>query len=260
MAVMVNKKIIVGNWKMNPLSSREAVAIVRRVKKEALKYSNVKTVLCPPVVFLNEIKKVLGATERIGLGAQDCHYEREGAHTGSVSPYMIRNIGAQYVILGHSEKRAAGDTNEIVNLKIKLALKAGLKVILCVGEKERDEYGGYLDVIGRQLMESLVGLSRSQYNNILIAYEPIWAIGTNATHADSPEGFEHSALFIRKTISNVIGNKAALKVPVLYGGSVTPANAANFLGNGGADGLLVGRVSIEPSKFGEILKIANSII
>ncbi|MEI6494526.1 MAG: triose-phosphate isomerase, partial [bacterium] len=143
--------------------------------------------------------------------------------------------------------------------KIKQALKAGLKVILCVGEKERDEHGKYLDVIGKQLTESLMGVTRSQYNNVVIAYEPVWAIGTQATGADSPEGFQHNSLFIRKTISNVIGNKAALKVPVLYGGSASPKNAADFLGTGGADGLLVGRASLESAKFGEILKIANSI-
>lgn len=254
------KKLIVGNWKMNPLSSRETAAIVKGVKKESAKYKNAQAVLCPPHIFIGETKKLLGAGGKIGLGAQDCHFEREGAQTGSTSAYMIRNLGAQYVILGHSERRAAGDTNEIINAKVKQALKAGLKVILCVGEKERDEHGKYLEIIGEQLAVSLAEVAKSQYANIIIAYEPVWAIGAQATSADSPEGFEHNALFIRKTLSKVLGNKGALKVPVLYGGSASPKNAREFLDQGGADGLLVGRASLEPSKFGEILKIANSLI
>lgn len=172
---------------------------------------------------------------------------------------MVRDAKIKTTIIGHSERRQAGDSNEIINQKIKMALTAGLRIILCIGETVRDKNGEYLDVLQKQLESALAGFSAKQANRLIIAYEPVWAIGKLATGVETPETFLYNKIFIRKISSRIIGKRKALNLPVLYGGSITTENALSFLTVGQADGLLVGRASLTPKDFIEIVKIANGV-
>ena len=249
-------KIIVGNWKMNPVTLKEAKLTFGGIKRSLSKVRGVNVLICPPYVYLADLKKMTTGG-RLEIGAQDNHYQDQGAQTGSVSAYMIRDLGIKTVIIGHSEKRASGDTDEFINKKVLTALTAGLRVILCLGEKVRDDKCRYLDVLQDQLVKGLAGFPVKLVDRLTIAYEPVWAIGKNVTEVETPEGFLHNKIFIRKILTDIIGRKKALAVPVLYGGSVNTQNAGDFLGAGQADGLLVGRDSLNPKNFAEIIKIAS---
>ena len=251
----MSKKIIAGNWKANPESIREAKEIFNPIKRAAGKFSKTDIIICPPAVFLSDLAKLAGP--KVSLGGQDSFWELAGAYTGQLGPSMIRNAGATYVIIGHSEARALGDTDKIVNAKMALALKHGLKVILCVGEKERDSEGKYLNVLREQIESALAGIPKAWSRNLILAYEPIWAIGAQAKGSDTPAAFLEQSIFLRKVLSGIIGKKPALELPILYGGSANADNAAGFLGEGKANGLLVGRASLTPESFIKILKVAN---
>ncbi|MEK7478174.1 MAG: triose-phosphate isomerase [Patescibacteria group bacterium] len=255
------RKLIVGNWKMNPTSAEDAKKIFRQIAAKVAPSKKVITVICPPAVYLAPLAQV---KKNVVLGTQDIFYEREGAFTGFISASMVKNFGVEYIIVGHSERRKAGlpagqagETDELINLKVKAVLKEGLKVILCVGEVEHDENGHYLTVIKKQLEAGLAGVPKNFFANVIIAHEPIWAIGAAAKGADTPENFQHNKLFIRKILSGIAGKKIALAAPVLYGGSVGVKNAESFLTEGDADGLLIGRTSLVPEDFVQIIKIAN---
>jgi triosephosphate isomerase len=172
---------------------------------------------------------------------------------------MVSSIGASYVIIGHSERRAMGEDNSIVNKKILLALKNKLTPVLCVGEKERDHNGFYLSFVKNQIHECLASVSKSQIKNIVIAYEPIWAIGADASRTAEVSEFIEMSIFIKKVISDLYDIKIAHSMRVLYGGSVHPENALSFLVEGNADGLLVGRDSLNPKKIVKIISIADQI-
>jgi len=250
------KKLIVGNWKMYPTTKKEALAVYSGVNSAAKKYKNIKVVVCPPYVFSCEISS-RAKKSNIEVGAQDAFWELEGAFTGEVSPQMIKNIGAKYVIIGHSERRKLGEANEIVQKKIRASLKTGLNVILCVGERERDSEGYFFSFVEEQLTNGLKSFRRKFIKKLTIAYEPIWAIGKNALRPASPEDLHEMTIFIRKVLVKIIGKKNAFSVPILYGGSVDDVNAASFIGPDGADGLLVGRASLDIKKFAGILDAAN---
>lgn len=256
----MKKKLIVANWKANPESIREAKEILSSIKRALKNLPNVEAIICPPAVFLAELTRKTKGNPRLEFGAQNAFWELNGAFTGQLGPTMLRNSGAKYLILGHSEARRAGDSDSMINRKIKLALTHGLKVILCVGEEERDEAGQYLQTIRTQLEENLRGVLKKQFANLVIAYEPIWAIGLNARAVDTPRGFLEQAIYIRKVISAFVGKDAALVLPILYGGSVKAENALSFLVEGEASGLLVGRASLEPENFIQILKSADEFV
>ena len=257
----MTKKIIVGNWKMNPLTLKEAEKLfsgvakgISSVKKTARK---TEVVICPPFLYLEKLRKI---SKKIFLGAQDAFFGDIGAFTGEVSGEMLYNIGVRYVILGHSERRVLGENNSDVNKKIKASLAAGLVPILCVGENVRDESHSYFNFVKTQLEECLLSVSKTIISKIIIAYEPIWAISStpnrkDATSADSLE----MAIFIRKVLSDKFG-KEAIQMRIIYGGSVNEKNAEDFLKNGGVDGLLVGRASLDAKKFIEIIKIAENLV
>ena len=251
------KKIIIGNWKMNPLTLKEAEKLFSSISQFISGIKKTEVVICPPFVYLDQLKKI--RTSKIKLGAQDAFYGDVGAFTGEISPEMLYNIGARYVILGHSEVRALGETNALVNKKIKASLGSGLIPIVCVGESERDESHNYFNLVKTQLEECLAGVSKNSIPKIIIAYEPIWAISStsnrrDATSADSRE----MAIFIRKIISDKFGSEAR-KVRVIYGGSANEKDAGDFLQNGGVDGLLPGRASLDEKKFAQIINIAENI-
>jgi len=251
----MDKKLIIGNWKMNPTGLSDAKKIFSKVAAGAGKIRGVETVICPPAVYLG----LLSAAKWVKLGAQDAFYEVDGAYTGSISPAMVKSVGAEYMIVGHSERRAQGETDEIVNKKIKATLKEGLKIILCVGEKMHDEAGEYLKELKNQLEQDLAGIPKKYFNQIVVAHEPVWAIGAAAKGADTPESFQHNRLFIKKVLAGIAGKKLGLEIPILYGGSVGAKNAKDFLVEGQADGLLVGRASLVPEDFAKIITIANEV-
>jgi triosephosphate isomerase (TIM) len=206
-------------------------------------------------VFLAELRP-FATGKRTRLAAQDTFYERLGARTGEISPSMLKNMGVKYVIIGHSERRALGETDEVVQKKVAATLREELIAIVCVGEEKRDTHGNYLTHVEKQLRAALKGVPKAKLQNIVIAYEPVWAIGTgnNAT----PEDAHEMKLFIQKILSDLYGRNALAKIRILYGGSVTKGNAEELLNKGAVDGFLVGGASLRASEFATIAKIASS--
>jgi triosephosphate isomerase len=244
-------KIIVANWKMNPQFQKDAEVLFKNTIKEVKNIKNNKIIICPPFPFLFVAKKL--KNKKIILGAQNCSKETDGSYTGQVSALMLKNMGVNYVIVGHSEHRTLGEDNEIINKKILNLFKSKLLPILCIGETHRDKDGMYLSFIEEQIKICLNSVSRTQIKNIIIAYEPVWAIGANSTREATKEEFVEVKIFIKKVISDIYDANIAHSIPILYGGSVNSENAKSFIQEGGADGLLVGRDSINSKKFGAIL-------
>lgn len=254
---MKTKKLIIGNWKMYPASLKEAKAKFTAIKKTAGKLANVQTVICPPFIYSSELKKLVTG-HRVVVGAQNAWYENEGAFTGEVSIAMLASVGAEYVIVGHSERRAMGENDELINKKVLAGVKAGMTVVLCVGERDRDPDGVYLKFVTEQIKEALHGVQKKELKKIVIAYEPIWAIGKNAIHPASPDDALEVSILIKRTLADLYGKDASV-IPILYGGSVDAKNAWEFLLKSQVNGLLVGRASLDPKVFGEILKSADTI-
>jgi triosephosphate isomerase len=248
------KRIVIGNWKMNPLSLKEAEKLFAKIAKSASLIKKTEIVICPPFLYLEKLNKI---GRKIYLGAQDAFWIDSGAYTGEVSAEMLYNIGARYVIVGHSERRAMGENNNDVNKKIKAAIAAGLHPILCVGENKRDIDHEYLNFVKKQVLECLDGISKDSISKIIIAYEPVWAIGSGASPA-TPEEFREMNIFIKKILSDKFGAKNISNIRIIYGGSVDEKNALGFFKDGHADGFLPGRASLNPKKFAEIINVAES--
>lgn len=256
------KKIfIVANWKCNPATASEALRLFAAIKKTVPLRKRVHTIICPPAVFLSSLF-VLGEKSQTGnfkLGAQDVFWENAGAYTGAIGPRMVKSTGAAYAIVGHSERREHNkEANEIVRAKVGAALAAGLRVVLCVGEKSREgDAAEYTAFVKEEVRVGLQNVTKQSLKNVIIAYEPVWAIGSD--EADTPERTLEMALYIRKTIADMYDRTIAQAFPVLYGGSVNAKNARAFLRDGGVDGLLVGRASLNSKEFGNIVEIANNL-
>jgi triosephosphate isomerase len=248
------KKIIVANWKMNPLSLKEARVIFDKTLQLAKNSRNLELVICPPAPFLIIGEKL--KSKNVFLGAQDVSQELVGPYTGEISPKMLSNLGVQCVILGHSERRALGESNVIINKKILTTLKTKLKIILCLGENSRDDNGFYLAFIKNQLVECLASVPKNQIKNIIIAYEPVWAIGEKAVHEASQEEFIEIQIFIKKIVADLYDLKTATSLKIIYGGSVYPSNTKNFI-EAKVNGLLIGRNSLKLEKLMEIIKNIN---
>ena len=249
--------IIAGNWKMHLGHVDEALAFVRRIRYRLNEIEGVERVLCPPFTVLAAVAEVLRPT-RIGLGAQTMHWEKQGAHTGEISPAMLTGL-CQYVILGHSERRAANNEgNDTVNRKVHAALAHGLTPILCVGENlVQNEAGQTHEFVGGQVRAALAGLTAKQAAQCVIAYEPLWAIGAGkaATPADANRVI---GLTIRGAIAEMFGESPAQAVQVLYGGSVNVENITSFVVMPEVDGALVGGASLKPD-FVELVRRAASV-
>lgn len=255
----IMKKIIVANWKMSPPTVKEAEGLFDGIQTSMPKLKDTEVVICPSFVHLDSLSKMLHAScfkFQVKLGAQDFFWEKKGFYTGEISIPMLKNFGVKYVIVGHSERREyLKANNEIINKKIKSALKSGLKVIFCVGEKERDEGGDYLKFIKQEILEGLSKLNRKDLDNLIIAYEPIWAISSNKNSlADDPQSFFQTSIYIRRVLFFKFGLKVSRQMPILYGGSVDAGNACSFIEEGNAQGLLVGRASLKPKTFTDLLK------
>lgn len=252
-------KLIVGNWKMYPKTLGEAKQICAQHKKVSSKLKRVKTIICPPSLFIYPLIQARSSAKNISIGAQNSFWEDEGARTGETSPAALSSVGASHVILGHSERRAMGETDNMVALKAVQAIRNKLTVILCVGEHTRDDAGAYFNEVREQLRRSLENFPKNESKRLVIAYEPIWAIGAKAVRSATPNDFHEMSILIKRHLVEQFGKIAGFKVPILYGGSVDERNAEGFMLQGGADGLLVGRVSLDPLKFGEIIRIADKI-
>jgi triosephosphate isomerase len=250
------KKFIVANWKMTPATAKEAAELFNAAGRIAKKIRNVKIVICPPFVYLSALRVT---RYELQLGAQDLFWEDEGSYTGEVSAKMLKNLNVQYVIIGHSERRRyLNETDEAVNKKIKAALQNNLKVIFCIGERERDEAGNYLQFVKEEAIKGLDKIPTKFLKNLIITYEPVWAISTankskKGYHPDTPEDAREMAMYIKRVLVSVFG-KIAYNIPILYGGSVDAINAKDFLEKGGVEGLLVGRASWNAKSFEELLK------
>jgi triosephosphate isomerase len=252
-----NKKLIIANWKLHPTTLKDAKKLFFDVKKVASKTGKVQTVICSPSVYINELNKMYSG-HRIAVGAQDVFWEDEGSYTGELSPVALKSVGAKYVIIGHSERRALGESNADVNKKMIAALKAGLNVILCIGEIKRDSQALYLKFLREELESAFQGVQKKNLNNLIVAYEPIWAIGKTADDAMSPHKMHEMYIFIRKILTELYTKNTAFDVPIIYGGSAEPGNIKELLNSGEIDGFLVGHASLKASEFNEILQIANS--
>ncbi len=250
----MRRPIIAGNWKMNKTID-EAAELVVGLKRQLYTISEVDIVVCPPFTALSQVSKLL-IDSNISLGAQDMHWEEEGAYTGEVSAGMLKNVGCRYVIIGHSERRQYfGETNETVNKKIKTAICNGLIPIVCVGERlEEQDKGLTLEVIREQIENGLKKLSREEVSHIIIAYEPVWAIGTgrNATAQQAQEA-QH---FIRELLGKLYDTEIASRIRLQYGGSVKPEIIAQFIVQEDIDGALVGGASLDVDSFAQIVKNA----
>ncbi len=253
-----SKILLVGNWKMNPSRIVDARNIIAEYKKISLKLERTSIVACPPFVYISVAMPVKNRQKnpaRISIGAQDVSFESEGAFTGEVSTKMLRDMGVSYVIIGHSERRRAGETDEVVSKKAAAAASSGLYPIVCIGEAVHDVDGAYLGMIREQLKNSLAGIPKSAFSRVIIAYEPIWAIG--AKEAMKPEHIRETAIFIKKTVVDLFGRDAGLELPVIYGGSVNWRNASDIVREGGIQGFLVGRESVNVPGFVELAKAVD---
>jgi len=256
-SLFVRRLFIAGNWKMN-LNRGQSLSLVQSLAESLRGVSEVDIAVCPPAVYLGELGKALHATN-IGLGAQNVNSKAEGAYTGEISCSMLKDVGCRYVILGHSERRAIyGETDSMVNEKLHAVLAAGLTPIVCVGETlEQREAGQTQQVVRSQCLGSLAGLTEDQMLKTVLAYEPVWAIGTGKTA--SPAQAEEVHKDIRSLLEAQFSVGTAQKVIVLYGGSVKADNALELLSEPNIDGALVGGASLKQDSFEGIIKAATSV-
>lgn len=249
--------LVVANWKMNPISSTQSSVLAVTLKKALVKIKGVDVVIAPPIVYLDVVSRIHKKSSAFSLGVQNIHHEKLGAHTGEISLSMIKEFGTTHCILGHSERRASGESDVQVNQKLLATIKAGLTGILCVGETKRDQSGHYLSHIETQIRTALAQVTKTSLSKVVIAYEPIWAIGTgkNATSADVHE----MKLFIERILSDMYGRNFAQKVRILYGGSVHGKNAHELFSEGMVNGFLVGGASLHADEFIQIVNAVRTV-
>ena len=242
----MGKAFVAGNWKMN-LDAAGAAALARGLK-EKVRPGKMDVAVCPPFVYLSQVAEVLTGSG-IAVGAQDVYFEENGAFTGEVSVAMLKDVGCEYVIVGHSERRhVLGESDELINRKGRAALVGGLKVILCVGETLEEREGGKTEaVIERHLRQGLVEVPMGELGALTIAYEPVWAIGTGKTA--TPQQAQEAHAFARGVLADLFGQGEARKLRIQYGGSVKASNAAELLGQTDVDGALVGGASLKVDDF-----------
>lgn len=244
--------IIAGNWKMNGLT-RESVELAASVRRLLDGFEGAEVVVCPPFTALGAVRGALEGS-RIRLGGQDIHWEAKGAFTGEISPAMLKDVGCSYVILGHSERRhILGETNDMVNRKLKAALGAAMTPIVCVGELlEERNMKVTREVIERQIAKAFEGVSAQDASGAVVAYEPVWAIGTGLTA--TPAQAQEIHHFVRNLLSRKYGEATANTLRILYGGSVKPDNIRNLMAQPDVDGALVGGASLQASDFSKIVR------
>ncbi len=262
------KPLIVANWKMNPQSLAEAKKLFDSVKRGVKNIKKAEVVICPPFLYLKELKEPSSLKKNSVplVGAQDVFWEKSGADTGEISPSMLKDMGCQYVIVGHSERRRYfSETDEVVNKKLKSVIEARMTPILCVGETQNQRDKGETEnILRKQIEKALNDISKlkispygrspegRQNSKLIIAYEPIWAIGTGKPC--DPEEAQKMGLLIRKIISRIYNRTLAQKMPILYGGSVNSKNGASYIKEAGLQGLLIGGASLEAKEFVDLVR------
>ena len=252
---MSRKTIIAGNWKMNKTAA-EGKAFVEAFKPLVADVNDVEIVICPVFTALSTVVEAAKGSN-VKVGAQNIHWANNGAFTGEISAEMLKETGVEYVIIGHSERRQYfGETDETVNKRLKSALAAGLISMVCIGELlEERESGKTEEVLSTQIRGGLEGLSNEDMENVVIAYEPVWAIGTGKTA--TPEMAEETHAFVRKVVADMFGAEVADKVRIQYGGSMKPANSAELIAQADIDGGLVGGAALEAESFAGLIKNAR---
>lgn len=250
--------LIAGNWKMNggPYDAAELLENIKKNKPEI--NEDMDVLVCPPFVSIGMAVNYLYDTD-YQVGAQNIHYEENGAYTGEISASMIAESGCNYVIIGHSERREYfGETDESVNLKVKKALDAQLAPVICVGEKlNQRKKKEHFEVVEKQVKAALKAIAEEEFPDLVIAYEPVWAIGTGETA--SPEQAQEMHEYIRKQVAELSDDETADSVRILYGGSMKPANARELLSQNDVDGGLIGGASLDADSFAEIITIAEEL-
>ncbi|EKE11762.1 MAG: triosephosphate isomerase [uncultured bacterium] len=251
------KKFVIGNLKMNLQNIKEREAYLTRMGKEISKKNmeNVEIVLCPPFVHLEGFKK--WKNKKIARGAQDVFFEEKGSFTGEISPSMLKDFDCQYVIIGHSERRRYfGESGEFISYKIKAVLKQNIRPILCIGEtREEKDSDQTMKIVADQLKEALADIDSSKIKNVVIAYEPIWSVGTDMVPASNE--IMSAKLLIKKILHELVGKKFASEVAIIYGGSVNAKTIRQVCLDAEVDGVLVGRESLDPKEFIKIAEIIN---
>lgn len=245
------KMILVGNWKNHPNSIKEAKNILNGLTRRSKIFKKLSTYIAPPSAYMDLVSsKVRGLG---GLASQDIFHTTSGTYTGTTSAEMLKGFGIRLSIVGHSERRKLGETNQMVSEKLRVALKSGITPLLCVGEDVHDAEGGYFEVLREQIKSSLDGIKKGEEaKKLIVAYEPVWAIGDRADKAMEPLELSQMVIFIRKVLTEAFGRKVADHIPVLYGGSVDDTNAESLVLNTGINGFLVGRASLNPEMFAKI--------
>jgi len=244
----MSKPILVANWKNHPNSLSEAKSILKELSKCSKVYKKTNLFIAPPAPFIDLVAQRIRSFA--SLGSQDFPASKDGSHTGELSREILKSFGVKLAIVGHSERRTLGETSGVIADKVKNALKAGIVPVVCVGEVIRDQDGDHFEFLREQLEASLAGIpSRNISSNIVIAYEPVWAIGKTSLDAITAKDLSESVLFIRKVLTNIFGRKVAERVPVLYGGSVEATNASALYAETPIRGFLVGHASLEPKNF-----------
>jgi triosephosphate isomerase len=246
------KSLIVANWKNTPNTFREAKKNFDLIKKQKVNSRKIIPVICPAFLHLAELSKSYGGSV-FAFGAQDILFETKAPFTGESTPEQLLDLGVKYVIVGHSERRQLGESNEMIAHKVASSINNGIMPILCIGELERDDSGEYLRFVEQQLVECLDKIKKNQLDKIVIAYEPVFAIGKGHKAITTHE-IHQMVIFIKKVLARKFDKKTAMNVPILYGGSVDDENAADILEHAEVRGLLIGRASSNPHTFRDILK------
>lgn len=251
----MRKNIVAGNWKMNcslDEGKKLASEVIHMVQDEVR--NDAEVVLIPPFIHLTSIQNLIGSNSMVSFGAQNCHQEESGAYTGEISASMLVSIGTKYVVLGHSERREYfGETDDLLSQKVRHALSLGLTPIFCCGEKlEIREAGDHENIVGQQVATSLFELSAEEIQKVVIAYEPVWAIGTGKTATSEQAQAMHA--YIRNQIAEKYTSEVAQEISILYGGSVKPGNAKEIFAQPDVDGGLIGGASLKSRDFTDIIK------
>lgn len=255
----MRKNIVAGNWKMN-LDYEQGISLfsemVNMIGDEAR--GDQQVIICSPFIHLQALNKLAAHANQIAIGAQNINQNEKGAYTGEISAVQVKSTGAEYVILGHSERRAYfGETDELLAQKVDAALQHDLRPIFCIGEtKEERESGAYFEVIKTQISNALFHLEATEFQKIVLAYEPVWAIGTGLTA--TPEQAQEVHAYIRKTLADHYGAEVAEDTSILYGGSANPGNAKTLFSQPDIDGGLIGGASLKSRDFQEIINVFNS--
>jgi triosephosphate isomerase len=253
------KKILIANWKMNPDTVTEAVRLAEENKKAMKNKKRIELVVCPPHIFISEISNVFQNLKNVHLGAQDVFGGESKSMTGEIGTEMLINSKVEYTLVGHSSRRGLCETDEVVAEKVLGIIKSGMKAVVCIGENERNENGQFYNFVKEQLERSLFKLKKIDLKKLIIAYEPVWAIGKKDTEAMKPEDVHEMVIFIRKVLTDKYGAELASLIPILYGGSVSKRNIENLAVKGEVSGFLIGRESLNIENFTEVIEILETI-